>query len=317
MDWFSLHDLHRSDDGQYMVEFALSFVIFTIFILYVIDLGLLIYNHNLFYHGIAEAAREASIGASNDEIQQTVEDYIVDRYFPTALMVAQPDTGLVIEPQNEIERVHGTEVTVRMPTTFGFSILGFGNMLLSVPIQSSEVITVQNDEDRDGCKDPLEASGTSCNGYMSFSSTAPNDHRNSGNTDQIYFGGSESDADDDGADLYNDRVYIGYFQSPPSGGSTYAINRPNDSPLTPSGSTTFNWNGRTWETWFEGTYHAPVVWDEGTESVPKPFPRTLPEAQVDNSSETVTIRTLQGDYDRDNDGWEDKYDDQPTNPLQH
>lgn len=318
MNWFSSQVFENGDNGQYMVEFALSFVIFTIFVLYVIDLGLLIYNHNLFYHGITEAAREASIGADNDQIQETVQEYIVDRYFPTALLIARPDTGLVIKPENEIERVHGEVVTVRMPTTFGFSVLGFGSMTLSVPVQSSEIITNHNDEDRDGCKDSLEGTGISCDGFTNFPSTSPNDHQNSGSSDRIYFNGSQEDADGDGISLFNDRVRIGYFQSPPTGGGpTYAINRPNNPPLTPGGSTSFVRNGRTWTTWFDGEYHAPVVWDDGTESVPKPFPRTLPTTHVDNSSETVTIRTLQGEYDSDNDGWEDKNDDQPMDPLEH
>lgn len=299
-----------------MVEFALSFVIFALFVLFVIDLGLLIYNHNLFYHGMANAAREASIGASNQEIRRAADDFIVDDYFPTALMIAQPDTGFVIEPSREIHRVFGREVTVRMPTTFGFSLLGFSSVTISVPLQSTELITARNDADRDGCKDRLEGAGVSCEGFMNFANTTPSDHRNTGPVDQIYFDGPDNDADGDGADLLEDRVRIAYFENAPTiGGSTYAINRPNNTPLSPGGAPTFDWNGRTWETWFDGRYHAPVIWDNGTESVPQAFPRTLPRAHVDNSSDTVTVRTLQAEYDRDNDAWEDKYDDNPNDPL--
>lgn len=297
-----------SESGQYLVEFGLSFVVFVIFVFFVIDMGLMIYNHNVFFHGVYVGAREASLGASNNEIRSTVADEVVPSYFPTLFMRAHPDTGVAIRPKDEIERVEGTTVSVEMDSTFGLSLLGLYTMTLEVPISSQALIIASNDEDRDGCKDSLEAPSRDCTGYEYFPNTYPQDHDNDGTMDQYIFNGPDQDADDDGRTIQQETIQVAYFQNPPDTPGYY-ISRP--------GADNFTLGGRSWDEAFNGTYHAPVLWDNGTQSTPQSFARKLPRWNVNNSSDTTFQRTLFSAYDRDNDGWEDKYDDFPNDPTRH
>lgn len=303
----------RSESGQYLVEFSLSFVVFMLFVFFVIDMGLMIYNHNVFYHGVFVGAREASLGADNETIQSTVVNEVVPNYFPTLFMRAHPDTGINIHPSDEIERVSGTTVTVEMNTTFGMTLIGLYTMTLEVPISSRALIVSENDEDRDGCKDKLEGPNQPCDGYRYFTSTFPQDHDNDGFQDQYIFNGSDPDADNDGIPIQDETVRVGFFQNTPSGSDVFAIQRSDTAAAGPG----FTRGGDYWETWFDGGYHAPVLWHDDTQSTNQNFSRKLPRWHVDNSSDTVFKRTLFSAYDADNDGWEDKYDDAPYNPLKH
>lgn len=301
-----------SDDGQYMVEFSLAFLIFVMFIFVVVDLGFLIYNHNLFYNAVYRGARQASLGASNDEIVDTVESIAVEQYYPGVFMMARPNEGIEIEPSDEMDRVQGRSVTVRLDTTFGISLGGLVPLTATFPISSESLIHVNNDRDRDGRKDSEEGN--------------PRDHDNDGSNDQYFFQGPDSDADGDGAAVGSDTVTIGYFDEAPTTGfgdySGYAIHRPNNAATC----STFEWppspapDSRTWETppCFDGDYHAPEIWDNGRESPLRLFSRELPFRQVDNNPARLTFtRTLRTDHDRDNDGWIDKYDDAPGDPTEH
>lgn len=301
-----------SDSGQYLVEFGLSFVVFMMFVFFVIDMGLLIYNHNVFYHGVFVGARKASLGASNRTIRTTVVNQVVPDYLPTLLMRAHPDTGVTIRPSREIERVEGTTVTVEMDTTFGLTLLGFYTMTLAVPISSQALIIADNDRDRDGCKDSLESGSTSCSGYRDFTATYPQDHDNDGTADEYLFGGPDADADNDGISIQDETVEIAFFENPPTGSPGYAISRGTG----PAGGS-FSVGGTVWETWFEGRYHAPVLWDDGTQTPPQGFARRFPKWHVENSSDTIDRRTLFSSFDSDNDGWEDKHDNAPVSPTVH
>ncbi len=304
MDWFLPWNFHREDGGQYMVEFALTFTIFIMFVTVVVDLGLMIYNHNLFYHATYRGARQASLGASNSEIAETVKSYAVDNYYPGLFMVARPTDQLQIEPSDEIDRVQGRTVRVSLETTFGFNLLAMQPITATLPVSSESLVHVQNDDDRDGQKDKLESN--------------PKDHDNNGSVDALSFGGSDRDADDDGTDLPDDTVKVAYFDGVAVSGlgtySGYAIERPNNTSVCAD----FVWpiaSGRDWEKppCFNGTYHAPEIWDNGRYAPSQLFPRKLPRKQVQQSSDTIFIRTLRTDRDSDNDGYIDKYDSEPIN----
>jgi len=289
------------EHGQYLVEFALAFTVFILFILFVIDIGLVIYNHNLFYRGVSIGAREASLGASNDQIEQAVGSYVEDRYFPGVFSVAIPPNGVQINPPDEIDRVDGANVTVIMDSRFGISIFQFLPLTVELPIRSGELIVQENDRDRDGRKDSLESD--------------PGDHDNDGIQDEFQFDGSDTDPDGDANAWHSDTIAIGYFDS--SGTSScdgYAFYRPNDSPAS---ADLCSYQGNTWDQAFDGEYHAPELWNDGSIALPMLFSRRLPRWNVDNSTRTEIVRELQTAYDRDNDGWEDKYDEAPNDPLVH
>lgn len=301
------------DDGQYMVEFGLAFGIFLLFVLFVMDLGLMIYNHNLFYQGVKEGVREAAVGGDNGEIKNAVHDVAVENYFPTLLTQSAPDTVAIIPPE-EIERVNGTEVEVRMDATFGMMLFGLIPMTITTPIRSRSIVVQDNDEDRDGCKDSMEGTGVFCDGYDTWVNTYPNDHDNDGTEDEYYVEeGPDLDSDGDGINWGTDTAAIMYTDG---GAGTcsrgYYIYRPNRT----TGSTC-SFDGRTWESWFNGWYHAPEIWDDRSEGNNRLFKRKLPKWQVENTPMDQYERELRLDHDRDNDGWVDKHDDAYKDPLEH
>jgi hypothetical protein len=312
-----------SDSGQYMVEFALTFVVFVVFIVFVVDMAFMIYNHNLFYNAVYRGARTAALGASNQEIRNEVSEYAAENYFPTIFMVAHPESGVTISPSDEIDRVQGTTVRVSMRTTFGINFMGMIPVTITYPISSEELFYNFVDNDRDGLKDPLEAN--------------PKDHDNDGQNDNYFFSGPDMDADNDGTNAGKDTVKVGYFDGVavdcPGGlpfgvdcvtGGTYsgfAIERPHDAP-TASECDVFAWpsgSGREWQTppCFDGQYHAPEVWHNQQDASPKLFPRKLPTLHVDNTDDVKEIRTLRTEHDSDNDGWIDKYDEAPNDVTAH
>lgn len=297
-----------------MVEFSLSFVIFIIFVIFVFDLGLLIYNHNLFYHGVARGARVAGLGGSNEEIRQEISDEVAGRYFPTIFLKAEIKSVDII-PTEEILRVDGREVEVRMNSVFGLGLPFLGAIAVEKPVSSRMIIVQQNDEDRDGCKDNL--AGTECNSYRNFSNTFAGDHSNNGVVDGYRFNGPDTDPDGDGIHWRADTVAIAYINNTSCSG--YYIYRPHNAGdrVSPEDCGTVEGiSGTVWEAWFDGWYHTPEVWDDGSEAPPRIFERKLARRHVDNTaieSHVVILRTV---YDADNDGWEDRFDeafDDPTN----
>lgn len=292
------------ENGQYMVEFALTFTVFMFFIFVVIDMGLMIYNHNLFYNAVYRGAREAALGGDNAEIRNAVEEIAAENYFPSLLMIARPEEGVQIQPPSEIDRVQGETVRVSMRTTFGLNLLGVVPMTMTFPISSEELVHVHNDNDRDGLKDELEAH--------------PRDHDNDGTEDQYLFGGNDGDADDDGASAGSDTVAIAYITNDANCTDGFWIYRPNNPANGPTCNPTW-WNAGDWEGWFDGDYHAPEVWDNGRDAPPKLFPRQLPTWHVDESNLTpdTHVRILRTEHDSDNDGWIDKYDEADNDTTTH
>jgi hypothetical protein len=95
-------------------------------------------------------------------------------------------------------------------------------------------------------------------------------------------------------------------------GQGYYIHRP-----TRTTGPTCSYRGVAWETWFNGRYHAPEIWDDRSKAEAQLFSRELPGWNIRNSSNTVHIRYLRLDHDWDNDGWIDKYDDDFMDPTEH
>ncbi len=301
-----------SSRGQYMVEFALAFVIFVIFVFLVIDLGFLIYNHNLYHFAVVEGARVGSLGGSNQAIMEKINQQIDQRTLPGILFLSRPG-DVEIFPAAEIERVDGMDVKINLELFYGLGIFGF-MQLIELPVSTQRLIIQYNDLDNDGCKDQLSGPGVPCNSYQEFSSTNPRDHRNTGVTDSYLFGGSQEDADGDGVSWEADTIAIGYTDgstgSCPAG---YYLYRPHDQPL---GSTCEFGGISGWDQGIisDGWYHAPEIWDDGSEAPQQMFPRRLPRWGVDNSSRPYIIRQLRTAHDTVNNGWLNKYDRYPQDP---
>ena len=307
--------LVNDDKGQYMVEFALAFAVFIIFVIFVLDLGLLIYNHNLFYHGVARGARVAGLGGSNEEIRQVVSDEITGSYFPTIFLKSEIES-VNITPSEEILRVDGREVEVGMEPLFGVGLPFLGAVAVEKPISSRMIIVQQNDRDRDGCKDEFTGTGTECDSYRYFPQTYAGDHRNNGVVDGYRFDGPDTDPDGDGIHWREDTVAIAYINNNQCEG--YYIYRPHNegdrvSPVDCGEIEGIE--GSVWEDWFDGWYHAPEVWDDGSEAPLQLFERRLPRRQVDNSDLESHVITLRTAYDAVNNGWEDRFDESPNDPT--
>ncbi len=302
-----------STAGQYMVEFALSFVLFVIFILFVIDMGSLIYNHNLYHYAVVNGSRVGSLGGSNVAIMEEINRTVERGFLPSLFFASRPD-AVNIAPQAEIERVDGRDIVISMEVLYGIGLLGFRQFLVRLPISTRSLIVQFNDADRDGCKDALSGPGVDCQGYQYFSSTYPEDHQNSGVVDSYLFGGPEDDVDGDGTGWRADTVAIGYTD-----GSTgtcpqgYYLHRPNDQPL---GSTCEFAGINGWDQGLEtdGWYHAPEIWHDGSETPRQLFPRRLPRWGVDNSSRPYLIRQLRTAHDSVNNGWINMFDNHPEDP---
>ncbi|HXK34248.1 MAG TPA: TadE family protein [Dehalococcoidia bacterium] len=65
---------HASERGQGIVEFAVVFPIFALFIFVMIDGGLLMGRNNVVHHSAREGARVAATGADEDAIRDRVID---------------------------------------------------------------------------------------------------------------------------------------------------------------------------------------------------------------------------------------------------
>lgn len=308
-----------SDDAQYMVEFALAFVIFIFFIFFVIDLSLFIYNHNVLYHGTVNAVEVAANGATNAEIKNELHRTGIENYIPSPMSRVAIDT-ITLTPSEEMLRVRGKEAEVRLETTMGLLLMGVYPMTFDVDFSSRQLITQTNDADRDGCKDALEGAGNQCDSYRFFSDTFRDDHDNDDEIDIFRFDGLDDNADNDPSPSpQEDTVAIAYIDLINCTG--YYIYRPNNpaSRISPeSCGTVAGISGTVWESWFDGWYHAPEVWDNNFLAQGLLFRRKLPKWSVTNHSNiNWNVRILQTEHDRDNDGWIDKYDGVFNDPEQH
>lgn len=299
-----------------MVEFALSFVVFIFFVFFVLDIGALIYNHNLYHHALVKAARTGALGGSNDEILDEINQSLEGSYLPSIFFESR--TGdVVIDPFDEIQRVDGREISLELEVTYGLGFLWFHQLTFELPVSTTALIIQHNDVDRDGCKDSLAGTGTECESYQNFSNTYEGDHRNNGVQDEYIFKGADRDADGDGERWASDTLAVGYSDgSSGSCGAGYYLYRPNNSPL---GGTCQFGGVSGWDQGLatDGRYHAPEIWDDGTEATPRLFERRVPAWGVNNSDKSYVIFTLRADHDRDNDGWIDKFDDSPDDPESH
>ncbi|GEM_PF-5888395 len=293
-----------------MVEFALAFVVFVFFVLFVFDIALVIYNQNLYHDALVRGARAGALGGSNSEIRETVGKTLSDHLIPTIFFASAPGE-ISISPSAEIERVDGREVTLSTEISYGLFTTWPGQLTISLPVKTNTLIVQHNDQDRDGCKDELAGEGVDCEGYQFFEDTYREDHANDGVQDAYLFGGPGEDADGDGNPWYADTIAIGYTDgSEGTCESGYYLYRPNDSPL---GSTCEFGGIDGWDEELEtdGWYHAPEIWDDGSEASPKLFERRLPSWGVENTDRAYIIRELRTAHDKVNNGWVNKFDSYP------
>ncbi len=99
----------KSEKGQATVELALSLTILVFFIFAIIDFGRIFHSYLSIEHASREAARIASLGATDSEVVQIAKQ--------SAPSLNSNDLGITISPSI---RTRGTYVTIH--TTYPVSI---------------------------------------------------------------------------------------------------------------------------------------------------------------------------------------------------
>lgn len=196
----------RAENGQYMVEFSLTFVIFIFVIIGVINLMLIAYNFNLAQRVAWEAARKASIGASNASIANLIYDQFAQNFFATPFLVSaiQFDRNTFITPNNQFDRVHDTTVTVNVGFRTRFVMFSeMASVGASFPVYSTLTVIANNDLDRDGRFDTTTISARADNRLFDHD----NDNVNDITTDTDDDNDGRADAVDTGRLLYVGGIY--------------------------------------------------------------------------------------------------------------
>jgi Flp pilus assembly protein TadG len=109
----------KNEKGQATVELAFSLIILVIFLFGIIDFGRIFHSYLTLEHAGREAARIASLGATDSEV--------VARVQASAPSLNFNDVGVLISPSSE-HRTRGTYVTVQLSYPFSFSVPILENM---------------------------------------------------------------------------------------------------------------------------------------------------------------------------------------------
>lgn len=269
-----------------MVEFALTFIVFIFVIIGIVNLMLVAYNFNLGQRVAWEAARKASIGASNAELADFIYNQFATKFFATPFLVSaiQFDKNTFIVPNNEFNRVRDATVTVNIGFRTRFVMFSeMASVGASFPIQSSIVVIANNDLDRDGRYDTTTINGSADN----LTNDHDNDGRNDVTTDTDDDADGRSDATDTGVVMYQSGV--GYVIKTTAGFATNAK-------INPSGQ-----------------FFARVIYtlsDQATrDSGPYPhFPQQIPRDLYATNGTTQMTYELDLSQDRNNNGWDDRWD---------
>jgi len=141
--------------GQYMVEFAMTFIFFIGVTLAVINMILMAYNFNLFQRVSWEVARKASLGAENGILAQIIYDDLITKLFASPFLVSavEFDRTTFIVPNNLSERTEGTRVDINLAYRSGFAFLQGAGIYARFPVKTSLIVIARNDADRDGFYD--------------------------------------------------------------------------------------------------------------------------------------------------------------------
>ena len=335
-------------NGQYMVEFALLFVLFVPMFLMVVDTCVLAYNYNIAYKAANEGARLLAMGKTNVEIKNALwgqtgneagDKGVLQRFMPTTLLELKIDTGfLTIYPETEIYRVDGSSGRVVVNFTVGLSLLDIGVLAFTFPCESRMVINADNDKDRDGYIDALEI------GQVAPDSSSmhlyPNDHNNDFNpaTDDIG-ADRKSDTNEPGYNIVTnpDPMQDNWGTDTPAnyeGNLTCDAGEPN-SDNDPNEDSDGDGKTDSWDTaqvrytiaggfefrlclddtgtlggWqsFDGTYYAPEIWKPGFAAYPSYYKKYVPKIDGYGGGAVGVPLILDLRYDYDNDLVDDKFD---------
>lgn len=273
--------------GQYMVEFAMTFIFFIGVTLAVINMILMAYNFNLCQRVIWEVARKASLGADNGALKQMIYDDLITKFFASPFLVSaiEVDRTSFVMPNSLSERVQGAEVTINFAYRSGFAFLEGSGIYARFPVKTSLIVIARNDEDRDGYYD------TSVAGTLNDSRTY--DHDNDSNADI-------NDNDDDG-DLLLDSVDTGQLRYNSITGN-YEIST-TGSPAFVAATGTINNTSSP----FYGMFFSRVLnmSDKGV-AIAGPYPLTPQKIPRNYIAPGVSIITkVDLSWDRNNNGWDD------------
>lgn len=272
----------RDTSGQYMVEFALSLIIFVAVTIGVVELMLMGYDFNLAQRASWEAARKTAIGQSNTQINDFVDTMLVQGWISGMALVTHPTftSTTLVTPNNQMDRVEGKEAQVNFGFTFGLVMPGLSQFTTTIPVRSRLVITAKNDEDRDGIHDAV-------------GDPSPGDHDDDGVTDGV-------DTDDDG-DGWLDAVDSALITTVGTASTT----------VTNFGILTFAIT--------DDNFHCPVFYQLSGGRVQREplalFPRMIPRDRYAANGNATIVTLIDLSFDEDNDRYEDKFDAAPTDPM--
>ena len=270
--------ISKKKSGQYMVEFGLTFIFFIFIILAVINLMLIAYNFNLGQRATWEAARLAAIGASNSNVATVIYDRFASQFFASPFMVSAIDfdTETFITPNNQFERIEGTEIEVNIGYRTGFSFLAMSAIEGTFPIRSRLYVIQRNDNDRDGFYDTVTAN-------------AKADSRQSDHDNDAIADSSDPDWDNDGRTNLTDTGILLY------NGAAYTLDTGVGAKVVTKLS--------------DGKFCARIIHilsDGSYDSGPYPFrPQKIPRTYSGYIPIPIMVDLS---YDKNNNGWEDRYD---------
>ncbi len=268
-----------------MVEFGLTFVFFVFIVLAVINLMLVAYNFNLGQRASWEACRLAAVGGTNNEIATVVYNQFTSQFFSSPFMVSRIefDSRTFITPNNMFERVEGRDVEVNMAYRIGFSFMAMSAIQGEFPIHSKLVVIARNDNDRDGYFDTTTVTwaGTPPNNRVD---SRPSNHDADALGDTMY----DNDFDNDGRANFVDTGILLW------NGASYTLDTGAGPRLVTKLTTTGRFFARVIHVLSNGTY------DSG------PYP--LRSQAIPRRTGVTNPVMLDLSYDRNNNGWEDKYD---------
>lgn len=165
----------RRREGQYLVEFSITVIIFIMVAVAFIELALASYNYRLMNTAAYNAARLGVTGATDEEMINQIFSQ-TGALYPTAFL--KPD---VKDPPVEItpdrsERMRGVNLNVKVNFFQGVSMMGYYVIVIELPIEASMPMTndifidtdgdgqgdlTDGDDDNDGVNDTTElANGT-------------------------------------------------------------------------------------------------------------------------------------------------------------
>lgn len=307
----------KNRSGQYMVEFAVTFVVFFFFITACISIILWGYNYNILQGAAFKASRDFAIGnvqnvplitnweAGNrkvgyslDAIKQQLLTDLGGKMIPLPLFVfSVDDIEFALCRQRDMEPnpdatwamyTDGNIARITINYKWGISLGFLGELASTTPIVTDMVIVRNNDEDWDSSDDNFEGQWAA-------------DHDNDGTDDGDTDGSYDLDDDNDGIEDWLDtgtlvRTVAGtvwlFTDTWTTGGSdTATISRQ----LT------------------DGNYHCPEWIAVHTTAPVILFPRQMPRALHDASATLQVSLKL----DKDNDAWMDCFDRAPSDPGVH